>query len=522
MGRLRKSTIDTHIEKRIVTGAIVSSEFLKRIIPNIDFRYFQIDYSKQIMKWVLAHYERYQKAPGNDIQEIFLSEKHKLNGGEEEVIKTFLTSLSADYIEEGFSNTPYLVGQATDYFRKRALEVTIQDIKDLTESGHIDLAEEKIFNYKRVKHVLSEWVSIFDVGMAERIYDEKLMAIADEDKGGFLFKFPGRLGHLFGPFFREWLVAFMGPMKRGKTFFLQECAIQALIERKNVAFISLEMSTDGMADRFFSRVSPMTKRDDKADNIYPCFDCALNQKDICVKPERVNRIPLLDDKNNKPTFVPKMKYRSCVVCRGIGTEYKPATWYEVLPREEINRKRHVLNIKNFTNIGGKGLRFLSYPAYSANISMVKNGLDNLEFEGFVPDVIIIDYADILAPESKKNDYRTQIDETWKTLKNLAASRKCMVITASQTTRKTLGKGVIRPEDTAEDIRKLAHVDAMYALNQTDLEKTEGVIKLSTVVHRHKEYDVNKQVMVLQNLKMGQPVLDSEYFYKLKEQKKEQK
>jgi spore coat polysaccharide biosynthesis protein SpsF (cytidylyltransferase family) len=55
-------------------------------------------------------------------------------------------------------------------------------------------------------------------------------------------------------------------------------------------------------------------------------------------------------------------------------------------------------------------------------------------DDFVPNVIVVDYADILAPENLKLEGREKHDETWKMLKNLASSRNCLVITATQSNR----------------------------------------------------------------------------------------
>jgi hypothetical protein len=100
------------------------------------------------------------------------------------------------------------------------------------------------------------------------------------------------------------------------------------------------------------------------------------------------------------------------------------------------------------------------------------------------------------------------------LKQLSSTRKCLVITATQANRKALDAKNIRPSMVADNIMKLADVDAIYGLSQTDEEQSSGVIRVSPMKLRHSGGDkMSKQVVVLQNLKMGQPILDSEYVYK---------
>jgi hypothetical protein len=93
---------------------------------------------------------------------------------------------------------------------------------------------------------------------------------------------------------------------------------------------------------------------------------------------------------------------------------------------------------------------------------------------------------------------------------MAAERHCLVVTASQSNRKTLDKKDVKASDASDDIRKIAHVDAMFTLNQTGYEKTAGVIRVGIAAHRWKEFSEMQHVSVLQQLSLGQTLLDSEY------------
>ena len=59
-----------------------------------------------------------------------------------------------------------------------------------------------------------------------------------------LFKLPGILGETIGNFGRDQLVAFAGPRKRGKTWWLMELGMRAMYKRLNVVFYTLEMSDE--------------------------------------------------------------------------------------------------------------------------------------------------------------------------------------------------------------------------------------------------------------------------------------
>ena len=57
-------------------------------------------------------------------------------------------------------------------------------------------------------------------------------------------------------------------------------------------------------------------------------------------------------------------------------------------------------------------------------------------DGFVPDLIVVDYADLIVPESR-GEFRHQQNEIWKGLRRLSQEKgEPLVITASQSDAKS--------------------------------------------------------------------------------------
>jgi hypothetical protein len=130
-------------------------------------------------------------------------------------------------------------------------------------------------------------------------------------------------------------------------------------------------------------------------------------------------------------------------------------------------------------------------------------------DGFVPDVILIDYVDIMAAESK-TEFRHQENEKWLRLRGLSTSRHALVVTATQADAKSYTSDTLSIANFSEDKRKFAHVTAMYGLNQDrhGREKELGIMRLNQLVVRESEFSVNNQVRILQNLRRGQACLSS--------------
>jgi hypothetical protein len=157
---------------------------------------------------------------------------------------------------------------------------------------------------------------------------------------------------------------------------------------------------------------------------------------------------------------------------------------------------------------GGDCRLFAIPGYVSTVDDIISHLDNLHYyEDFDPDVVIVDYADILkASATSGKEYRHQLNDIWLKLRWLARSRNIHVITASQSNKNGLGKD-LAIEDVAEDMRKLAHVSSLMALNQTKKEKEGSIIRIADLLQRD-EASCFEQVVVLQCLPLGRFCLDS--------------
>lgn len=499
---IRRKIIKGDIEKKIATAGIVSTEFCRDITKIYKPEYIQVDYIRQVLDWVIEYYNEYKKAPEKQIQDMFIVEKDEMKGEQAELIETFLSRISKEYEEKETFNYQYACDQAEKYFRKRSLQLLFERGLGLLVKNKVDEAESSISTYGKVSKVIGNWVDPLD----PEVVDTFLKKEKDV-----LFRFSGVVGDLVNDLERSYLVAFMAPMKRMKSWCLQETGMQALLSKLSVLDISLEMSLDMMKERRYKRIAGYSGKKEKL--IFPIFDCMLNQDGTCNKSIRVGDTNLLvkvkGEEKILEYFDPDRKYTPCSVCRG-KKDYEIAVWRVLSDEMNVNNKQIEKKIERFKKIYGQRLRLVSYPAFSASIDDIERELDNLEYvEGFVPDVIIIDYADILAITDRQLSERGRIDDIWKRLKGMAASRHCLVFTASQSNRGSIEKRSLSQKDAAEDIRKMAHVDIMISINQTEKEKKRSEGRLGIIAHRHQYFDT-RQVRILQQLEVGIPFLDSEW------------
>ena len=99
-----------------------------------------------------------------------------------------------------------------------------------------------------------------------------------------------------------------------------------------------------------------------------------------------------------------------------------------------------------------------------------------------------------------------MNDVWVRLRQLSVQFDVLLITATQADAKARQSAILDAMNFSEDKRKMAHVTAMVGLNQTDVEKQEGIIRLNVIVAREVEYSISKSVKVLFAPDIGRPIL----------------
>jgi len=293
------------------------------------------------------------------------------------------------------------------------------------------------------------------------------------------------------------------------SFLVQEFGIMGIFSGLRVAFFSLEMSKKQMKKRIYRRLTATGNQED--DFRYPMFDCWFNQTGECEMAERTNKITLLDENGRPPEYSPDMEYRPCTYCRDKRNDnYGWAVWYETIRRPKFNLENVAREIKPIQKRFGNMFRIKAYPKFTANVSDIMRDLDVLEHtEGFTPDMVIIDYADSVKPEDQIISGVDKEDRTWIALGQLAGIRKVLVFAPTQTTKDAMEARQTTSKHTARWVGKLGHVEVMLAMSQTKEEKEQGIMRISTMMHRHEDFNEDLSCIILQNIKVGQTLLDSQ-------------
>lgn len=122
----------------------------------------------------------------------------------------------------------------------------------------------------------------------------------------------------------------------------------------------------------------------------------------------------------------------------------------------------------------------AFPVGTLKVSDLRRILKKYEAKGILFDMIIVDYGDIMCPETHHKDMRHGITEIFRGLRALASDFNAAVLTATQTNRegsKKAGKFVTDGTDVAEDYEKVRVADVLITINRSQMDKDNGEMVL---------------------------------------------
>lgn len=500
------------LEKRTLIAFITDTEFCAAVLPSLDLEYYSNEYARTIIRWVQDYYDTYGRAPNIEMGDIFLRKEQSLKKEVRDIISSILEHLSDLDTEQ--INTDHSIDIAMEFFRKQELDLTARTMLHHLEDDKLQEAEDILKSYTEINTISGGGVNNFftDKQLVRDAIEKLWNPGASKD---IVFKPYGALGQYMGYLERGWLIGLLAPMKRGKTMGLTELALDAVLQNKNVLFVSAEMPDKDMTARYIKTITGMTASDwddgDAPTKLIPVFDCMHNQNSSCGLSERPNNtaLPKLSEEEDPvDLFYDHADHTPCTHCRKTNKKlYKFTTWFEKV--EDLSSKKAMIKkVEAWRPKIDKYLRTRSYPANTTAVSTIEGHVKFLSSrENFDVELLIIDYGDLLIAEKSMSETRHELNNVWVGLKSLAHKLNILVITASQTNRAGMGVEIVESTSTAEDIRKIAIADMFYALDQTKAEKRRGVMRVSPLESRHtNNYSV---CYLLQDLARSQFHLDSE-------------
>tara|TARA_R110000824_G_scaffold54689_4_gene151025 strand:- start:12269 stop:13576 length:1308 start_codon:yes stop_codon:yes gene_type:complete len=250
--------------------------------------------------------------------------------------------------------------------------------------------------------------------------DERWERVEDDDRNPkFRTIFPSLNQALEGGLASKELAMVVAPPGVGKSLYLANQAVRSCFDGQDVLYISLEMSEDRVAQRLDSIFTRIKQRELKS---------------------RVNSV-----------------------------------------KDRISEITKVSSSSG-TKLGS--LRIKEFPTKRATISAVRAFLVQLRnYENFSPDVIIIDYLELLVTDSNLAEYQAQ-ERLAQELRGLAIENECLVWTATQTNREGRRVSIITDTELADSYGKTRVCDLVFSINQSEQEFDSGKARAYIIKSRN--------------------------------------
>ncbi len=149
-----------------------------------------------------------------------------------------------------------------------------------------------------------------------------------------------------------------------------------------------------------------------------------------------------------------------------------------------------------------------YPAGGASVATIKAAIETMSWNNWPPDIVIIDYADLLAPPSGMTEYRHQTNAIWKELRALSQSSHSCLITATQADAKSYDTETLSMKNFSDDKRKWSHVTGGFGINCTDKDRSRKMQRINWIVRREDDFNPNRFLYTAPCLALANPCVRS--------------
>ena len=166
--------------------------------------------------------------------------------------------------------------------------------------------------------------------------------------------------------------------------------------------------------------------------------------------------------------------------RAVGLRYD-SNLCSIPSNDIIERKDEVIKKYSDDNLGR--LIIKEYPTGAATVMTIRNHIEKLLLKGFIPSLIIIDYADIMRSSRSYDSLRHELKLVYEELRNLSMDMNFPIWTASQANREASNASVVGLENMSEAYGKAMVADVVLSISRKPMEKSTGCGRLFIAKNR---------------------------------------
>jgi len=180
----------------------------------------------------------------------------------------------------------------------------------------------------------------------------------------------------------------------------------------------------------------------------------------------------------------KAGYNVCHYTLELSQDYVGKRYDSTLTGIEFQRIHlHRDEIEKAINALPGKLIIKEYPMGKTTPSTIETHIQKCETMGFKPDLVIIDYVDLLRSKMRSTERKDEIDDVYTSIKGLARQIKTPIWTVSQVNRMGSKDDIIEADKIAGSYDKIMIADFAMSLSRKRSDKLNGTARIHVIKNR---------------------------------------
>jgi len=419
-------------EELILNQLLYSKEFYRKVYPYLKKGYFHERIEQIIFSEIQNYISEYNDIPSIETISLLVNRKEGISEDELSEINVYISEILSSPVK--IDKIEFVIDEAEKFCQDKAMYNAILD--SMTILNGEDKKRDKNAIPEMMKDALKVSFSN-EIGLDYNDVEERYDRLHRKGKK-IAFDIEALNIITKNGFEEKTLNCILASTGVGKTIFMCHCAASALVQGKNVLYITMEMAEEKIAQRIDANL----------------MDIELDNLDTLKKEEYIKNAQKVFKGDN---FLSKM------------FRYKKE------------------------NVFGR-LFIKEYPTASANVNHFRFLLDELYLKKeFIPDFIIIDYINICSSARilLSSGLYSFVKSIAEELRGLAVEYEVPILTATQTNRGGFNNSDVEMTDTSESIGLPATLDFYAALMSNELLERIGRIAIKQLKNRYRDVNKNK-------------------------------
>jgi len=169
----------------------------------------------------------------------------------------------------------------------------------------------------------------------------------------------------------------------------------------------------------------------------------------------------------------------------LGEQYVGRRYDAFFSRIGVDKiSKHKDKIETLMNDIKGNLIIKEFPTGKATISTIESHIQKVKDMGIEPDLIVIDYVDLLSSKRKTIDRKGEIDDIYTSTKGLARELDIPVWSVSQVNRAGAKDNIVEGDKAAGSYDKIMITDVCISLSRQRKDKVEGTGRFHIMKNRY--------------------------------------